>query len=548
MPGPGSKGGRPWTVRSCCSSRAAARRLVGLLTAALLVLAGPAASVWVGVSPTSAASIPVWTQLSPAVSPSGAFLPVMAYDPATSQLVLFGTFSGSGDTSTTTWVWDGTSWARISSTGPPALFGASMAYDPATSQLVLFGGEGGGDSYPGDTWAWDGTSWARISSTGPPGRLVASMAYDPATSQLVLFGGAGIGDNGSSPLGDTWAWDGTTWAQLFPSLSPSARIGASMAYDPATSQLVLFGGDDDDGGSVDYLGDTWAWNGTTWAQLSPAQSPPARVVASMAYDPAISQLVLFGGEDDDDGSIGYLGDTWAWNGTTWAQLPISPAQSPPARGLPSMAYDPATGQLMLFGGISHSVLLDDTWTFGPGANPPRPVITQAQPLSGKVSAAGLKYFRSHLAATGQNGPVRYVTTSRFCGLAVSPGGAITIRGHLTARSCTVSGTDSDSMMPVNAGTWTYTLTVGAVTITQRGPLAATTTTAASAAFRGHFRTNGGRGKVRYVTTSGGCGVIVSPAGAISTRGRLGAGQCTVSGTDTDTTGAEGRWTFTLTVT
>ena len=48
-----------------------------------------------------------------------------------------------------------------------------------------------------------------------------------------------------------------------------------MAYDAATGQLVLFGGFDQQHGAD--LNDTWTWNGTTWTQLSPATSPPARV-------------------------------------------------------------------------------------------------------------------------------------------------------------------------------------------------------------------------------------------------------------------------------
>ena len=74
----------------------------------------------------------------------------------------------------------------------------------------------------------------------------------------------------------------TTWAHMSPATSPAALYGASMAYDPATSQMVLFGGD----GSGGYLNQTWTWNGTTWMQMSPATSPPARWDASMAYDTA----------------------------------------------------------------------------------------------------------------------------------------------------------------------------------------------------------------------------------------------------------------------
>src|SRR3954452_9159251 len=78
----------------------------------------------------------------------------------------------------------------------------------------------------------------------------------------------------------------------------------------------------------------------TWTQLSPATSAPARRFASMAFDPATGQLVLLGGFD-----AGLLGDTWVWTGATWVQQ--FPATSPPARADASMAFDPATGQLVL---------------------------------------------------------------------------------------------------------------------------------------------------------------------------------------------------------
>ena len=67
-----------------------------------------------------------------------------------------------------------------------------------------------------------------------------------------------------------------------------------MAYDAAIGQLVLFGGTSSNG---TVLNDTWTYNGTTWTQLSPLTSPSARSDFSMAYDPAMGQLVLFGGDE-----------------------------------------------------------------------------------------------------------------------------------------------------------------------------------------------------------------------------------------------------------
>ncbi len=82
------------------------------------------------------------------------------------------------------------------------------------------------------------------------------MAYDAAASDIVLFGGAGaVSPYRSGYLRDTWTWDGTTWTQQAPATHPSAREQASMAYDAATGQVVLFGGN---GHFLDFDG-TWTW-------------------------------------------------------------------------------------------------------------------------------------------------------------------------------------------------------------------------------------------------------------------------------------------------
>jgi hypothetical protein len=84
------------------------------------------------------------------------------------------------------------------------------------------------------------------------------MAYDPATATVLLFGGIS-GDRAPASamlpvtaLGDTWSWNGTTWTKLSPATSPAARYGASMAYDPATEAMLLFGD-----GYRQELNDTW---------------------------------------------------------------------------------------------------------------------------------------------------------------------------------------------------------------------------------------------------------------------------------------------------
>lgn len=46
-----------------------------------------------------------------------------------------------------------------------------------------------------------------------------------------------------------------TWTQQAPSASPPARFGEGMAYDPATGNVVLFGGL----GNHGFDGGTWTW-------------------------------------------------------------------------------------------------------------------------------------------------------------------------------------------------------------------------------------------------------------------------------------------------
>ncbi len=82
----------------------------------------------------------------------------------------------------------------------------------------------------------------------------------------------------------------------------------------------------------------------------------------MAYDPAMGYTLLFGGETS---SGALLADTWAYRGGAWS--PLSLATSPPAREGASMAYYPANREVLLFGGNGSRGQLNDTWAFYSGA-------------------------------------------------------------------------------------------------------------------------------------------------------------------------------------
>ena len=187
------------------------------------------------------------------------------------------------------------------SSAPLARIGPSMAYDPATKSTLLFGGSGAfvpGPVY-GDTWIWR-NGWTQLSpATSPPPRQSAGAAYDPTTKTVVLFGGWDNSKNGVA-LGDTWTWDGVTWTRQFPPVSPPARYSReSMVYDPATQTVLLFGGYGSDTGGYGGapFGDTWEWNGRTKTWETEVRVSPSPRWATLAYDPITRSVVLFGGEN-----------------------------------------------------------------------------------------------------------------------------------------------------------------------------------------------------------------------------------------------------------
>lgn len=250
-------------------------------------------------------------------------------------------------------------WLQLSpTTSPPPRSGAAFAYDPITKTAVLFGGNPGDFVYLGDTWTWDGTTWTQqFPPVSPSARAFNTepMAFDAATGTVVLFGG--FANGGSSVLGDTWTWDGQTktWTERFPATSPSPR-GTTLTYDGATKQVIIFGGGQ--AGEGGFLADTWTWDGVNWTQQSPAYSPSARQSNGLAYDANIGEVILFGGLS---ASGEQLNDTWRWNGITWNQ--IQTPFTPRGRSAVSMDYDPNFYGLVLFGGFISDGVTNGTWLF-----------------------------------------------------------------------------------------------------------------------------------------------------------------------------------------
>src|SRR4029077_4070136 len=169
-----------------------------------------------------------------------------------------------------------------------------------------------------DTWSFNGTTWTQLNpATVPPARSDTSMDYDAAIGKLILFGG--LNNGGTSMFNDTWTYDGTNWAQVSTPTLPAIRYGVRGVFDTSTNNYVIFGGITCTNACTVFssLNDTWVFTGSDWAQQSPAGAPSVRTAPTMAYDQALNEIVLFGGDHYVNGTDNYVNDTWLWTGSNW---------------------------------------------------------------------------------------------------------------------------------------------------------------------------------------------------------------------------------------
>lgn len=360
-----------------------------------------------------------WTQKHPEPAPAPRAFASAVYDPALGAVVLFGGWGPSGDLNDT-WTLAGDSWTHLSGAAPSPRAGAGLAVDASSGSLVLFGGSNE-TGYLSDVWRLSRTSWQTVAvPAGPIGRANATFVEDPALGAVLLSGGS----DSSGALGDSWTFNGSawssvastsyvagemasaydpaddllleagglnvtgalaaewgfsverTWSALESPKAPSGRYGAAATFDDQLGSIVLFGGER---GHLP-LGDLWSFSlsdgPTSWQAIATSATPPARTGAAMAFDPATGDVVLFGGEAGNEtsglynltssGSGGgtWLNDTWLFQKDQWTELDEPIAPSPRAGA--ALAFDAYDGELLLFGGTNGTSYLGDSWAFANG--------------------------------------------------------------------------------------------------------------------------------------------------------------------------------------
>jgi hypothetical protein len=309
----------------------------------------------------------------PPLRPSARDGGTMAYDPATRTVLLYGGLAFGGSTGQEalgdTWVWDGERWTELHPrSSPPPLTGALMAWDPASRRLVLTGGQTtsplGVIQPSSETWTWDGSRWSQqVDGDLPASAGPATLATDGSDGELVL-----VTARPACRGFRTWVWGDGTWevpvrtgavqpgGATTGAAGPAAPSGSAlgMGYDPLERQLLLVTDPTTcpaaattatPPASGAAAASVWGWGGTTWWPEGTAAPPAAGVITTSA-----SGLIL----------VSPAG-TYVWRGT-WA--PVGPA---PGVLDASVAYDAARGDVVLFSGVciacAGSSLLEDTWTW-----------------------------------------------------------------------------------------------------------------------------------------------------------------------------------------
>lgn len=174
-------------------------------------------------------------------------------------------------------------------------------------------------------------------------RYGGGAAFSLGNAGVLLYGGLQSGV--TAAMDDTWLFDGTTYTQLAPPTTPPARWGHQMVYDSLRARVITFGGRSPTVTAV--ANDTWEFDGLNWIQILTPVSATARAFYAMAFDSRRGKAVMYGSQS---GAGAQAQQTWEYDGSTWAQA--ATATIPPGIESPGMTFDKGRGVTVMFGGYN----------------------------------------------------------------------------------------------------------------------------------------------------------------------------------------------------
>ena len=212
---------------------------------------------------------------------------------------------------------------------------------------------------------------------------IAVARYDPghsapsspaAGASVSPFGAAQLGaaqqsllheEGPAADAGPTFSFGAYGWTNLTSLVGthPSSRYIPAMTWDGHDGYVLLFGGTRYNASSIHFLADTWTYLNGTWTNITSTVvgSPPTLGGAGMAYDPAEGSVILFGGDQND--SFAY-NETYSYSHGVWTNITTLVHAAPSPRIVPGMVWDSTDNEIVLTGGLDAADLpLPGTWVF-----------------------------------------------------------------------------------------------------------------------------------------------------------------------------------------
>ncbi len=222
--------------------------------------------LWVVTSLNSKGGSPTWKQFSA----NGTLPPIReghtaVYDPNTNKMIVFGGTDCKGNYYNDLWILnnaDGStatpSWSQVTplGTGPSARSQATAIYDSVNNVMIVFGGANSSTSVYNDVWSLSNANgvtgtptWTQLSiqGTAPAPRMGQTAIYDSANNRMTIYGGS---NNRGKVMNDGWILTNANgiggtpaWTQLHSTAPGPYRKSHVAIYDPASNDMVIFGGD-----------------------------------------------------------------------------------------------------------------------------------------------------------------------------------------------------------------------------------------------------------------------------------------------------------------
>ncbi|MCI4345702.1 MAG: PKD domain-containing protein, partial [Thermoplasmata archaeon] len=342
----------------------------------------------------------LWSNLSASLSiaPS-ARVPAMAWDAADGYVLLFGGLLISGAHLTDTWIFANGTWTNITGqvTGaPPALLLPILAYDPTSTAVVLYGQLASG-ALTTVTWTYHSKVWTNVTATAgtePSPRTNVAFTQDSTDTGLLLFGGRPSGASGI--LTDTWTYKTNHWTNITATAGWSFGGVATptASDDPPDHGVLMFGFNLINSTTVHPA--TYLYTAGNWQNLTasiPVQ-PTVGLYPQSQYFSSLRSVVVY--QPDfvtKAGGIGFFGTTIAFAGGAWTNLTLLVA-GPPGIGFVGAVSAIGGGAGMLgFGGLlANGQYASYTWIFSGtpsvSANASRTIVDAGGTVSFTGSASG----------------------------------------------------------------------------------------------------------------------------------------------------------------